>query len=56
MSILKDKTCPKCEAKNALTICPHTFMVNCSNCYEVIRPLTREERLKMMDELWKLEL
>ena len=56
MGILKDKTCPKCGKEDALCICPHTFAVNCSNCYEFIRILTREERLKMIEELWKLKL
>ena len=55
MAILKDKTCPKCHAKNALVISAWTGAVNCSECTETIRFLTKEERGNFLENLKKLE-
>ena len=43
MSILNDKTCPKCGEPDALVICATVGAVNCSCCLEFIRVLTKEE-------------
>jgi len=54
VGILKDKTCPKCGAGDALQICPHTFAVNCFECLEVIRILSKEERVELLKEIEKI--
>jgi len=51
MSILKDKICPKCHAKDALHICAWTGAVNCGECTETIRFLTKEEKNKFVKTL-----
>jgi len=53
MSILKDKTCPKCGEHDALTICATVGAVNCSCCMEFIRVLTKEERAKLKKGILK---
>ena len=47
MSILKNKSCPKCGEPDALTICATVGAVNCSCCMAFIRALTKEERIKL---------
>jgi len=54
MSILKDKTCPKCGEPDALTICATVGAVNCSCCFEFIRVLTKEERIKLKKVLLEI--
>ena len=55
MAILKDRTCPKCKAEHALVICAWTGAVNCSECTETIRFLTKEERKEFLENLGRLE-
>ena len=51
MSILKDKTCPKCGEPDALTICATVGAVNCSCCFKFIRVLTKEESKDLLKAL-----
>lgn len=57
MGFLKDRTCPKCGAEDALHICAHTFAVSCSECLEVIRVLTKKESARLLNSFlpWLLE-
>jgi hypothetical protein len=43
MSVLKDKTCPKCGEPDALVVCATVGAVNCSCCFSFIRTLTKKE-------------
>jgi len=54
MSILSNKKCPKCGKEDALSICVWTNTVNCNECLEVIRLLTKDERIKLYKELKKI--
>ena len=56
MGVLKDNTCPKCHAEDALTICAWTGAVNCSECMETIRFLTKEEGAKFAKKLKELQI
>lgn len=51
MSILKNKTCPKCGEPDALAICATVEAVNCSCCFEFIRILTKEEKKELREKL-----
>ena len=55
MGILNDKTCPKCHAKDALVICVWTGAVNCSECTETIRFLTKEEKGNFLENLEEMK-
>lgn len=54
MSILLDKTCPKCGAKDTLQICLYTATVSCSKCLEIIRILTDAEMVKLNKKIEKI--
>lgn len=55
MSILKNKTCPKCGEHDALTICIRVGAINCSCCMEFIRLLKKEEIIKLKKAKEKYE-
>jgi uncharacterized Zn finger protein (UPF0148 family) len=43
VEVLKDKTCPKCGCPDGLFICDTVGAVNCSDCMQFIRLLSKEE-------------
>ena len=53
MGILKDRTCPKCGGHDALVICATVGAVNCSDCMQFIRVLTKEEKDKFLKNISK---
>jgi uncharacterized Zn finger protein (UPF0148 family) len=53
VEILKNKTCPKCGCPDGLFICNTVGAVNCSDCMQFIRLLSREETEKHLKLLRK---
>lgn len=54
MEILEDKTCPKCGDPDGLFVCELVGAVNCQNCHEYIRPLTKEEAERVVRKIPEL--
>lgn len=48
--MLENETCPHCGSHDGLFVC--SFMaVNCSNCGQYVRPLTKEEIENLLEKL-----